>query len=48
MMFRVGVLADSMETSVSWDKCKSCIDQIGKLFYSELDRLKIKGRILFR
>lgn len=48
MMFRVGVLADSMETSVSWDKCKNCIEKVGKLFYSEVERLGVKGRILFR
>lgn len=47
-MFRVGFLADSMETSISWEKCTNCIDNMRNVYYAELQRLKVQGNISFR
>lgn len=48
MFFRVGYLSDSMETSISWDKCENVIESMRSVYYEELKRQEIQGNISFR
>jgi alkyldihydroxyacetonephosphate synthase len=42
-MLRTGSIHDSLETSVTWDKCNSCLVNMRKCFQSELAARKIRG-----
>lgn len=48
MFFRLGFFSDSMETSISWDKCENCIDNMKNVYDAELKRLQVQGNISFR
>jgi hypothetical protein len=48
MGFRLGLLADSMETSISWENCEICIKAVVDVFNQKIDSLKLQGKIFGR
>jgi hypothetical protein len=48
MLFRLGLLADSLETSCNWEKCEDCIKKVEKVYNQHLMKLKVQGFIAFR
>jgi alkyldihydroxyacetonephosphate synthase len=43
MMLRTGAIHDSLETSVTWDKCENCIENMKRCFKDEISTRGIDG-----
>jgi hypothetical protein len=42
------VIADTLETSVTWDKVENCIERTSSDYKDELKRLGVNGTIMYR
>lgn len=48
MFFCLGVLSDSIETSMGWDKCENCMENVRLTFNQQIKTLGLVGEISFR
>ena len=48
MLLRTGAIQDSLETSVTWDKCEVCLENMKKCFQNEITNRGIDGIFSYR
>ncbi|KAG5668637.1 hypothetical protein PVAND_016572 [Polypedilum vanderplanki] len=48
LIFNLGALVDTVETSITWNNLENCIANIKTKYENELKRLNLKGFILYR
>lgn len=48
MFLRLGYLSDSVETSITWNKCESCVENVRNVYAHNLKKLNVQGNVSFR